>query len=98
MPPQCLFGTEICGNARKKPHLTPSQRTVIIAKHKAGASLAELASEFGHQSLQFTTPSNASPSTKQQAIYLVLAVLQDYQVVKKNLYTEKHMLLQRLST
>jgi transposase len=47
MPPRRSFGTEISGNARKKPHLTPSQRTVIIAKHEASASLAELASEFG---------------------------------------------------
>jgi hypothetical protein len=47
MPPRRSFGTEISGNARKKPHSTPSQRTVIIAKHEAGAELAELASEFG---------------------------------------------------
>jgi transposase len=46
MFPRRSFGTEISGNARKKPHLTPSQKTVIIAKHEAGASLAELASEF----------------------------------------------------
>jgi transposase len=46
MPPQRLFGTEISGNTRKKPHLTPQERTRIIAKHEAGASLAELATEF----------------------------------------------------
>jgi transposase len=46
MPPQRAFGAEISGNARKKSHLTPSERTRIIAKHEAGASLAELAFEF----------------------------------------------------
>jgi transposase len=46
MPPQRAFGAEISGNARENPHLTPSERTRIIAKHEAGASLAELAFEF----------------------------------------------------
>jgi transposase len=46
MPPQHAFSAEISGNARKNPHLTPYERTRIIAKHEAGASLAELASEF----------------------------------------------------
>jgi transposase len=46
MPLQRAFGAEISGNARKKPHLTPSERTRIIAKHEAGALLAELAFEF----------------------------------------------------
>ncbi|KAI1518219.1 Transposase [Pyrenophora tritici-repentis] len=46
MPQPRSFGTEISGNARKKPHLTPQERTRIIAKHEAGASLAELATEF----------------------------------------------------
>jgi hypothetical protein len=46
MPLRRLFSTEISGNARKKPHLTPSQRIVIIAKHEASALLAELASKF----------------------------------------------------
>ncbi|KAG9381474.1 hypothetical protein A1F94_007128 [Pyrenophora tritici-repentis] len=34
----------------------------------------------------FTTPSNATPSIKQQAIYLVLAVLQGYRVIRKIIY------------
>jgi DNA-binding MarR family transcriptional regulator len=46
MPLRRLFSIEISGNARKKPYLTPSQRTVIIAKHEAGALLVELASKF----------------------------------------------------
>jgi IS30 family transposase len=46
MPPRRAFGTEISGNARKKAHLSPSERTRIIAKHEASASLAELATEF----------------------------------------------------
>jgi transposase len=46
MPPQRAFGAEISGNARENPHLTPSERTRIIAKHEAGALLAELAFEF----------------------------------------------------
>jgi hypothetical protein len=48
MPQPCLFGTEISGNARKKPHLTPQERTRIITKHEAGALLAELTTEFLH--------------------------------------------------
>jgi transposase len=46
MPPRRAFGTEISGNARKKAHLSPSESTRIIAKHEAGAELAELATEF----------------------------------------------------
>jgi len=46
MPQPRSFGTEISGNTRKKPHLTPDERTRIVAKHEAGASLAELATEF----------------------------------------------------
>jgi IS30 family transposase len=46
MPQPRSFGTKISGNARKKPYLTPQERTRIIAKHKAGALLAELATEF----------------------------------------------------
>jgi hypothetical protein len=46
MPPQRAFGAEISGNARENPHLTPSEQTRIIAKHEAGALLAELAFEF----------------------------------------------------
>ena len=46
MPPQRAFSTEISGNAREKPYLTPYERTRIIVKHEASASLAELASEF----------------------------------------------------
>jgi hypothetical protein len=47
MPPRRSFCTETSGNARKKLHSAPSQRTVIIAKHEADAWLAELASKFG---------------------------------------------------
>ena len=46
MPQPRSFGTEISGNARNKPYLTLQERTKIIVKHEAGASLAELATEF----------------------------------------------------
>jgi hypothetical protein len=45
-----------------------------------------------------TTPSSDGNSIKQQPISLVLAVLQDYRVIRKRSYIEKHALLQRLST
>jgi hypothetical protein len=46
MPQPRSFGTEISGNARKKPHLTSQEHTRIIAKHEAGALLVDLATEF----------------------------------------------------
>jgi IS30 family transposase len=46
MPLRRAFGIEISSNARKKAYLSPSERTRIIAKHEAGAELAELATKF----------------------------------------------------
>jgi transposase len=56
MPPRRLFGIEISGNTRKKPHLSPVQRQTIIAKFDAGVSVRELADEFerGVQTIQDT--------------------------------------------
>ncbi|OCK83440.1 hypothetical protein K432DRAFT_181927 [Lepidopterella palustris CBS 459.81] len=46
MPQQRQFGQGISGNARQVVHLTPEQRTRIIAKTEAGCKSTELAEEF----------------------------------------------------
>jgi hypothetical protein len=98
MPPRRSFGTEISGNARKRPHLTPSQRTVIIAKHEASASLASLASEFGR------SKSTIHDTIKRFSLHQTTSDLPRsgrpprLSSRTKKIYTEKHVLLQRLST
>lgn len=46
MPQPHNFGTEISGNARKRPNLTPHERSLIINLHGAGVSIKELTEQF----------------------------------------------------
>jgi transposase-like protein len=46
MPPCRQFGTEISGNGRRGPNLSPQERLRIIAKAEGGVSVAELVDEF----------------------------------------------------
>jgi transposase len=65
MPPSRQFGTEISGNRRKGPNLTPEQRLCIISKREAGVSIAELVEEFGRskRAIKYTIKTYAHLST-----------------------------------
>jgi transposase len=47
MPIQCRFGQELNQNVSRGPNISPAAHQAIIAKREYGASIKELAAEFG---------------------------------------------------
>jgi hypothetical protein len=68
MPIQCRFGQELNQNVRRGPNVSPGACHAIIAKREYGASIKELASEFGQsESAIKYTIRTYSPTTTQEA-------------------------------
>jgi transposase-like protein len=68
MPPRREFGTEISGNRRRGPNLTPDERQRIIAKRQCGVQISELAAEFGRSvsAIKYTIKTYANRATTQE--------------------------------
>jgi transposase len=66
MPIQCQFGQELNQNVRRGPNISPGACQAIIAKREYGASIKELAAEFGQsESAIKYTIRTYSPTTTQ---------------------------------
>jgi transposase len=62
------FGREVDGNARRGPNISPLQRSIIIAKRGVGASIKELAAEFGRSesAIKYTLRTYANTTTTKE--------------------------------
>ena len=68
MLPRRQFGTEIAGNRRRGPNLTPDERQRIIAKRQCGCTIPELVKEFGRSesAIKYTIRTYTKATTTQE--------------------------------
>jgi transposase len=67
MPTHRRFGQKLDQNVRRGPNISPGARQAIIAKRKYGASIKELAAEFGQSETAIKyTIRTYSPTTTQE--------------------------------
>jgi transposase len=68
MPTLRQFGQEVAGNARRGPHISPTDRDRIVAKRECGVTVQELAAEFGRSesAIKYTIRTYTRTGTTQE--------------------------------